>query len=435
MILALSQIALLTFVNLASAQGPSVSCEFPGVLLTDFRQEIVLARDVNGDNLTDIVALNGGGRLLVLLNEGLGNFSQAEEYGSGSSPRDIVSADLDGNGFVDFVYPNSNGTVSVLLNDGEGRFEKFSTFPAGMLPQSISTGDFNGDKHVDLAVANRIGRDVFILVNDGSGSFSLLSETPLNSAPYSTIAGDFDGDGDIDCATANFDDSVSVLLNNGDGTKFLTTDFPVGEFPIKIETADLDSDSDLDLIVANSESSDFTVLINDGSGDYSSTTTYKLDFEIDSIEIVDVNGDSIPDVAAGNNTIAIFLNPGDGILVEQGETRTLSSDITFGHFDNDPYIDLLTNDIAVFYGDENGFRLKDIYETSNISFSSSDIALKDFDLDADPDLLVVNDENIQLFLNNGNGVFIPPITFSFFESFRFPSFNSFTSFIHCESVV
>ena len=82
----------------------------------------VTATDVNGDGGSDLVCANSGdGTLTVLTNNGSGGFgSQATltvGFSAGSYPQSVVAADVNGDGLPDLVTANYNdNSLSVLLS-------------------------------------------------------------------------------------------------------------------------------------------------------------------------------------------------------------------------------------------------------------------------------------------------------------------------------
>ena len=107
-----------------------------------------------------------GGRISVLLGDGLGGYAAPIDYLVGAGSRFITTSDFDEDGHLDLAVANSDftsgtaGDVSVLRGDGIGGFASAIDHAAGNSPISISPGDFNEDGHLDLAVANTDSDDV-----------------------------------------------------------------------------------------------------------------------------------------------------------------------------------------------------------------------------------------------------------------------------------
>src|SRR6266511_2449891 len=72
-----------------------------------------------------------------------------------TNPNSVAIADFNGDGKLDLAVANTDtDNVSVLLGNGNGTFSSAQNFAAGDGPQSVAIGDFNGDGKRDLAVAN-----------------------------------------------------------------------------------------------------------------------------------------------------------------------------------------------------------------------------------------------------------------------------------------
>ena len=85
----------------------------------------VTATDVNGDGKPDLISANSGdGTLTVLTNNGSGGFGSHATltvgFFAGSYPQSVVAADLNGDGLPDLVSANyTDNSLSVLLNGAD----------------------------------------------------------------------------------------------------------------------------------------------------------------------------------------------------------------------------------------------------------------------------------------------------------------------------
>jgi hypothetical protein len=154
----------------------------------------------------------------ILLGSGSGTFSTGANY-PGLFPDLIIAADLRGSGVVDIVAANdqSGGNVLVFLGIGDGTFQPPVAYPAAW-PASLAAADFNGDGKIDLVVADESPplSAVSILLGNGDGTFQPATEYPVGYESSYAVAGDFNNDHEIDLAGADpRDNDVTVLLNTG----------------------------------------------------------------------------------------------------------------------------------------------------------------------------------------------------------------------------
>ncbi len=204
-----------------------------------------LTGDVNGDGLTDIVALcysssGSSGYTWVALANGDGTFRLKSDSGlaSGSFPQGseskYTSGDFNGDGLTDFAafHRNDNGTsvytwVALANADGSFTLKSGSGLNGGAFPQSSAsqflTGDVNGDGRTDIVALSYSSSGsssyTWVALANSDGSFSLKSDSGLASGSFPQgseskyITGDFNGDGLTD---------IAAFHRNGDGNSVYT---------------------------------------------------------------------------------------------------------------------------------------------------------------------------------------------------------------------
>lgn len=277
----------------------------------------IVALDVNGDGLTDILTTSSSAdSTSVLLGNGDGTFETAgKQYGAGVVSFSIAAADFNGDGITDVALNNDvplPGSAAVLLGNGDGTFGSPVEYPSLGYPSSVVAGDFNHDGHIDLAVGSDSG-GVSILLGNGDGTFQAHVDYILNEIVYGLVAGDFNGDGNLDLAVA----SNCVLLGNGDGT-FRTQGTCTGIGAAPLAAGDFNGDGRLDLATPNSTQNTVSVMLGNGDGTFQAPLTYAMGAQPVELTAGDFNLDGKLDLATANfpspsqGSVSILLGNGDG---------------------------------------------------------------------------------------------------------------------------
>jgi hypothetical protein len=260
------------------------------------------AADLDGDDDLDVMAVDEATRILAFLfNRGDGTFAQGENQDLSSRPFHVHAADLDGDELREVVSVNEGGgTVQVFLNRGGGVFNESADIPVGPSPRSAASGDFDGDGDRDLAVAVSSGSELVVLWNDGGAEFPSRDTYPVVS-PSSVAAGDFDGAGGLDLVVAGRGPGrVTLFRNQGDGTFAEGEETPAPAGPNVVILPDIDGDGRIDAVTANPDSNSISVLLQrDGS------LAEPLDFPVGGeprfVVQGDLDGDGFTDLAAANH--------------------------------------------------------------------------------------------------------------------------------------
>jgi FG-GAP-like repeat/Bacterial Ig-like domain (group 3) len=138
----------------------------------------------------------------------------------------------------------------------------------------------------------------------------------------------------------------------------------------------------------------------------------------------DFNGDGVPDLAvasAADNTINIFLGIGDGTLRFQQTIRIASdavgiglSSVVVADFNGDGFADIAVANptfgtVSVLLGSGDG----NFGAPQTVSGGSPHaLVVGDFNGDGLPDLAAANSGNVSVYLNNGSGGLLAPVTYS-----------------------
>ncbi len=306
----------------------------------------------------------------------------------------------------------------------------------------VLLADVDNDGHQDLFVCGSVldfTGHTRIFHNDGEERFTEETATRLPHQSFfahDAVFLDAENDGDLDVALVTFDRTF-LWLNDGSGV----FSFSVGQVPFTqvygrtIAAGDIDSDGDADLVLGNWNPDAVNLrnllYVNDGNGVFQN-----VPFPIDSadtvaIEIVDVNGDTYPDIVFGNLRALLapnaqnmlYLNDGFGGFVDVTATNFPADDdrtydVVSGDVDGDGDVDLFfansNHSLAegfpnvLYLNDGSGSFVDASGQLANNDHCTDGAALIDFDGDSDLDLVLANrksSERNQLLLNDGAGQF------------------------------
>lgn len=281
----------------------------------------VVASDVDGDTMLDLVAANASDNSIsVFAGNGDGTFDAGASFpvGTGTKPKNAIVADLDADGKPDVATANQDAsTVSILKGNGNGTFGAPTQIASCQNAHEVAAADLNGDAKLDLAVACWGTTQTSVLLGNGNATFQPAVHYTAGSNPHSVVARDFNGDAKLDLAVANFGSAnVSVFLGNGDGTFPAAVNYGTGTQPHSIRAGDLNGDGKLDLVTANAGANSVTVLRGTGTGTFTAGVAYATGLVPKSVAIADVNGNGTLDVVTANTA-----GNGDGVTGNPGGDR------------------------------------------------------------------------------------------------------------------
>lgn len=181
--------------------------------------------DLNGDCLLDMANSDtADASVSVHINQGQRSFAPRAIYPTGDTPYGVTIGDLNGDGAAEVISTITNAFVDhsevepdfvvVLQNDGAGNFATQTLHQAGNHPFAVAAADLNGDGLLDLAATNSSAENSSFFLNQG-GSFSAEMTLPVGSNPFAIASGDLDGSGAVDIVVANrFSGTLSVLFDS-----------------------------------------------------------------------------------------------------------------------------------------------------------------------------------------------------------------------------
>lgn len=353
----------------------------------------------------------------------------------GSDTVSVATGDLNGDGKLDVVNLDSGSNLNVMLGKGDGTFQSPITTYIGFanfFPDAIAVGDFNGDHLLDVAVwatnSTTSNTEVHIYLGNGAGSFttggvySAPNSNIFNPGPNSIVAADVNGDGKLDLVGLTILNGIFVFLGNGDGTFQAPAVYSTGTTNgccSGLAVGDLNGDGKPDLAISANDG--ISILLNSGTGTFGAATYYASGVSGsatgDGIAIGDLNGDKHPDVVVTDENFGaiIYLNQGTGTFTVSGTVGTLgvggTNNVVLADINNDKKLDIVipdgVGDVFTFYGKGNGtFTAGPMYPLQAQSSGNYLVAVGDFNGDGTLDLLDTNGFNTNtVSLGRGDGSF------------------------------
>jgi len=435
----------------------------------DDTRAVTVANVNHHDNHPDLIMANSGSPNKLYINPGDGDFSSVVPVLVGTD-----SADDDSRAIV-VDHLEAHGRVVAVANAGQpnklyhiphsGAMTEFKTDFAAMEGQPIGAdGDaddtrsiaierVNDDKLKDI-VATNVGVATKVYMNPGISGFSSATATSVVStvsipgadAKVPSILIDLNNDNVNDLVTAG-----SVYVNTNPGGDLTTqTPFSIGTEPLtfsSITVVDIDNDGDVDLVTSYTamettplKQSGIKVFLNPGSGDFSEVEPILIggaDQGTESVKAVDVNGDSLIDIVAGNGQFngayvknKVYLNRGSlnfgspSEAIEFGEdfgTTDRTVDIQVADMNRDGNVDFIVinsdspNQVYLVSAVDSDTFTMTIGDPTTIGLVDSDAAADDTRAvtvanvnhhDNHPDLIMANSGSPnKLYINPGDGDF------------------------------
>ncbi|WP_179318649.1 FG-GAP-like repeat-containing protein [Winogradskyella helgolandensis] len=349
--------------------------------------------DLNGDFLDDVVSVSTTGNTInvhyQLASGGFNMINIAMPEVENTPDWSLAAGDFDRNGYNDLVYGGYGGVTFMKANNTGTDYTEISGSEY-VFSQRSNFVDINNDGHLDAFVCHDVQANVYY-INDGSNDLTFYQgqstalPNGLGLVPgggnYGTVWIDFDNDRDMDLFIAKCrggssisinelwrNDGNGVFVNIADSNGWHNTNYPgvghnnssnLGDL---VQTwssawADFDNDGDMDVYVGASSTvdGDSKLMRNNGDGTFTDVTA----------------GSGVLDAQLGReNAPADFDNDGYVDILSNGDILFNNGDFTFTNFsDDNPGDDYIPSSGAI--GDTNNDGFLDVFSNGNIYLNNT----------------------------------------------------------------
>jgi subtilisin-like proprotein convertase family protein len=292
---------------------------FPHQYFTYARHETsgMASGDMDGDGNLDLVAVNRlSGTVTMLTGKSGSGFADPVVVATAQAPSVVRMGDFDGDEDLDLaVLDEATATILVLTNDGSGTMTLVDSAAAGIGPTGFSVADVTApsgggpDGILDLLVGNEFG-DLFILAGTGTGEFERIRPASNTVTLDVTRVGT-----DVQVLLADRSQTEAVVQRGDPGTNpdnfaTLTADrllAPGAVFQARLDQGD---GPDNLLVAAGASNTVYVYRLAADGGSYDPPQAFFVGTDPAAIEVADVDGDGILDLAVanrGSNDVSILL--------------------------------------------------------------------------------------------------------------------------------
>jgi hypothetical protein len=369
---------------------------------------------------------------------------------TGQLPAQVIAADLNGTGLDDLVVRNAgDGTLSVYygttLSDigfvgPLGSLEPPTFLPPVTLPAGIGVSDARavdttGSGALDLVVTNKLTGQVSIFHNLGDRTFAApvpyragtgLSAIDPGSTPEVTsleatagaAGGPLTPGGPTSLVTINPGSYTIDILAGLGGDRFanpVTIDTPSPAQVVRLAELTGNGIDDLAVLTAKGVS----IYLGNGTGGFAPPVTYDAGVDPTGLSVADVLGNGQLDLLVGNayGDVLILVGNGDGTFRPfepvKGDIALAVADLKGNGALDFVFADQSLNRVTVVYGSTNQSSTSPqvIGNQATGVLAPGAVKLADLNGDGIPDLIVANSggNDVLVYPGLGNGQFGPPV--------------------------
>jgi hypothetical protein len=234
----------------------------------------------------------------------------------------VAMGDVDQDGYAEILVGQRNGQEGLFFfSFKDGKWTRKQITSNGEYG-GVALADISGDKILDIIAVKTKGRpkglELFQTRLVGREPRFEPMASPFTEAGCDDVAvGDIESDGDLDIAVSTGGKGVQVLLNEGNGMSFEKLHLETNVYEdTGVAMGDVNGDGRLDVISANHPGKALRLFLCNRAGkvNYSSAYTEGLPGAAIGyrIAVVDLNGDTLADLAVGSSRAGMRLFFGNG---------------------------------------------------------------------------------------------------------------------------
>lgn len=301
-----------------------------------------------------IVGTTSSAPYRVFYGDGTGNFTRDTTFGPKGEY--LVAQDVDGNELPDIVQGSQDGEVYVYLNLGQRQWSEVTSYSIPLPPGYVdriyrpALADFTGDGVIDIIAGGYGKSKIYLFEGNGDGTFKDARHIADFVHVGQLSIADFDKDGMPDVLASSYPIRGSknlIMIIYGDQTGQFSRQIviPLGSSHIDAATGDWNNDGWQDIAVLSWTTDTVSILFNDGTGSFTVPNLLFEDYFLESSADFDFDGykdlvlvrkDSFWDMhlyIAYGNANGIFEEPQQ---ISHKDMSTISSGFVLGYFDETP---------------------------------------------------------------------------------------------------
>lgn len=328
-----------------------------------------IVRDMNGDELIDLVVANGGELQGAIANPQFSGTPAAIIYsqpdGTWSPPsfmdnqpgHGVAASDFNHDGNIDLAFMAvgaGSPVIKILSGSGDGTFSELAQLDLPGPRRDGSSGlllavDIDEDGHEDIVAATPSEGLIHLFHNDGNGLFSHSPTLQSTQGIVAVVTGDLNNDGHTDLVVGSagvagqLNGAIGIHLSDASsgaptGYQLQTVRDGISVSGLTLNDVNADGFDDLlcsfELSPFSWETGYFPRIPGGGFGEFISVDSH--DYQTGSVAMADVDLDGREDILVSHSsTVSVYRNTGSGEYTGWGSMPYGGGPIHFSDLDND----------------------------------------------------------------------------------------------------